>query len=182
MFTKAAKQGIKAAFNWTTRNDAANSQAMFPNEPIKNTSGVDRWVSRLNGNLISHWNSVNNRYAGFCIGSGNTLPTENDYFLENQITTNFSMSIVDVRRGLDSNEKMYMEVNLVVVNTGSTNLVVREIGVVSNSIQTVASASATAAGNTDILIDRTILDTPITIEPTMAGAIIYRITSDNSFI
>lgn len=182
MFTKAGKQAIYAMASQTNYSDVNTVKAMFPSVGIKNTDGQDRWISHVNGNLISGRAIVTNRNAGFAIGSGSTTATEDDYFLENQITSGFNMIITGTWRNVDSNGKLYEEYTFSITNTSSSTISVSEIALISNSIIAGTSASATSGFiQNNVMLDRTVLDTPISIPPTETGALKYRITFDMSF-
>jgi hypothetical protein len=180
MITKAGKQGIRTFVNWTGQNTTPNIKAMFPNEPIYNNQHQQRWICTIASTFVTHLNIQYNYNPGFIFGSGNTAPTEDDYFLERQITSGLSVVLTGTSRGVDSNGKLYMEFLFTVTNTSSANVTIAEMGLISQW-SCCTSASATTAGNNNILVDRTVLDTPVTIEPNDSAAIRYRITSDISF-
>lgn len=180
MITKAGKQGIRTFVTWTGQNTTPNIKAMFPNEPIYNNQHQQRWICAVVSTFVTALNIQYNYNAGFSFGSGNTAPTEDDYFLESQITSGLSSVLTGSSRGVDSNGKLYMEYLFTVTNTSNANITIAEMGITS-SWSVCTSASATSASNNNILIDRTVLDTPVTIEPNNSAAIRYRITSDISF-
>lgn len=181
MLTKAGKQALYTMTNWTANNNAQNAKAMFPEDSIRNTTNVQRWVSFVNGNLISHLNCVGNTYAGFSIGSGTTAVSDSDYFLENQITSGYSMTLIHSIRGLDISQKPYMEFWFIVENISANNMTIGEIGLTSTNIYCTNTASATSAGGNNVMIDRTVFENPITLSPQESCKVKYRITSDISF-
>lgn len=181
MFTKAGKQAIQAMSVWTTVANQYNTIPMFPNSSVRNTTNAQRWISYVNGNLISTLNCVLNTNPGIHLGSGTVTPTENDYILTSQITSGISVIVSGIARGVDSSNRLYMELVLNVTNTSSSNITVSEVGLVSGNIQCCTSASATATQANNILLDHTLLDSPVTIAPSDTAAIKYRITSDMTF-
>lgn len=184
MLTKACKQAIQTFPVWTTTNNTNNAKPMFPTSSIKNTSNQERWVSFVNGNLLSTLNiNVNNgTNAGFHFGTGTTAPTENDYKLQTDITTNFAASMNNYYRGIDANNKPYMKFIFAVTNTSSSSsLSISEIGLITQNIYVCTSSSATSATANTILIDRTLLDNVLVVSPLQTAAIEYTITCDMSF-
>lgn len=180
MLTKAGKQGIRTFVNWTGQNNTQNSKPMFPDAPINNTQNQQRWICAITSTFITASNIQFNTNAGFSFGSGNTAPTEDDYFLESQITSGFTGVLTNAFRGVDGNGKLYMEFQFTITNTSNANITIAEMGLTS-AWSCCTSASATSASNNNILVDRTVLDTPVTIAPNDSAALRYRITSDISF-
>lgn len=181
MITKAGKQAIQTFTTWTKVNDTRNAVPMFPNDSIRNVNNNECWMSLVDGNLLSN-NQVQS-YAGWDgiqIGSGSTAATENDYALANQITSDFTGTISYTERGID-NGSLYMEFGVLITNTGSSNMTIAEIGLVTSSTHVCDSSSGTSVFNTNILIDRTLLASAITIAPLETKLIKYRITSSMSF-
>ena len=178
MLTKAGKQCIIAALSSSGINNAQNNITMFPEDSIKDISGNTRWISWLNGALLNNTSMIKNMSYGIVIGTGNTAPTENDYFLESQITSGFDAVLSDGHRGRDGNGKIYMEFVYIISNTGTSDLTIKEIGAVTYNARVKTSASTTSVNNAYILVDRTLLDSPLTIAPNKGGLLTYRITSD----
>ena len=178
MLTKAGKQVLAVALNTTGLNNAQNNATMFPNDSIKDISNNTKWVSWHGGTFLSSASFTKNKAHGIIIGSGNTAPTENDYFLESQITSGIDGVITDTCRGRDGNGKMYMEFTIIISNTGASDLTIKEIGAVTYGTRCKSSASATSVSQANLLVDRTLLDSPLTIAPNKSGLITYRITSD----
>ena len=119
--------------------------------------------------------------AGFCFGTGSTAPTENDYILESQLTTGFTAVLTNTARGVDSNDKPYAEYTFTVTNTGSSTITISEIGIITNNAACCTSSTGTTASNNAVLIDRTLLDSAVTIAAGNSAAIKYRLTSDMIF-
>lgn len=183
MFTKAARQALQTVATWTTVNDAKNAIPVFPTQSIRNTANEERWVCTLVGNLISTVGMADyDTWSGFSFGTGTTAPTINDYKIENFISgSDMSKVLTDTARGVDTNGKPYMEFTFVLSNRTSSTITVTEVAYVTNSIAVCDSASATSAFQNDILIDRTLLDTPVAIAAGDSASIKYRITCDMSF-
>lgn len=180
MITKACKQAIQTYPVWTTQNNTANAKPMFPSASVKNTAGQDRWVSFANGNLLSALNiQLNATNAGFHFGSGTTAPTENDYKMESDFTSGISVVLNSSARSYTP--KPHMTFTFTITNTGSSSVTVSEVGIVTANIQCCTSSSATSASSNNILIDRTLLDTPLTIAPSSTAALEYTVNCEMSF-
>lgn len=104
-------------------------------------------------------------YGGVIIGTGDTPPTIDDYCLSGDIITDFSYSATATQT-IDDNQAS-IRVLYTITNSGSDAFTIREI--------------ALKCGNTNgtsgqCLVERTVLDTPVTIEPGGVGQITYTIT------
>ena len=181
MLTKAAKQLLQTVPIYSGLNNTNTAKPMFPNDRIKNTANQERWISFLQGNLMSSTNIVFNANAGFVFGTGSTAPTENDYILESQITSGITGVLTNTVRGIDTNNKPYIEFTFTVTNTGSSSISITEIGYVTGNAYCCTSSTATSAANNNVLIDRTLLDGAVTIAAGNSAAIKYRLTSDMTF-
>ena len=182
MFTKAARQALQTVPTWTTVADSRNTIPMFPNDSIRNTNNDERWVSLLDGNLISTLSCGGYyQWSGFKFGSGNTAPTINDYALETPLTdSDYSATLTNTVRGVD-NGVPYMEFTFVLTNISSSSITVSEVCYVSNNITVCTSSSGTSVARNDIMVDRTLLASPVTIAAGDTAAIKYRISCDMSF-
>lgn len=181
MFTKAGKQAIQSMSVWTANNNQFNTIPMFPSASVRNTQNAERWVSYVNGNIVNSLSYIANYNSGIHLGSGTTTPTENDYALTSQITSGLTVTTTGITRGRDSSDRLYMECVLNVTNTSSANITIAEVGLVSGNVVCCNTSSATTAAANNILIDHTLLTSPVTIAPSDTAAIKYRITSDMTF-
>lgn len=105
---------------------------------------------------------------GTVIGTGSTPPTLADIDLESRITSGVSVSQASAVRGVDS--APYLEITISITNTDSSELTVREVGF----IQQVYYGSSSSH---PVLFDRTVLETPLVIQPGDAGILKYRLES-----
>lgn len=109
--------------------------------------------------------------AGICMGQGDTAPALTDYQLERQIEYSLTGSVLQTVLDLDANGNPYIQFDIAVTNTADTAVTVREIGYRQNL------RGSTAVGGTGsnrvCLLDRTVLDTPVTVEPGGAATIRY---------
>lgn len=182
MFTKAGKQALQVVAIQPGENSANNAKPMFPNSPVKNANGVDRWVSWINGALYNTFNpqtALTN--SGVHFGSSDIAPSEDDYHLKEPITSGFNSSLVTSERGVDGTGKPYSVLSYTVTNRTSSNMTIKEIGIITWNIVCCNSSTATSASNDNILVDRTVLNSPVVIEPNQTATIRYKVTCSMTF-
>lgn len=125
------------------------------------------WFSTVNS--LSTLNTTPTNGRGYIVlGSGTTEPTPEDYRLESQITTNLSCDSVSVSR--NTTVKTY---TATFSNSGTSDITVTEIGYVSRF------AWAYNTGDyiyDDFLMDRTVLETPITIPAGESRTVTYELS------
>lgn len=106
--------------------------------------------------------------TGIALGSGTTPPTINDYCLENAL---IDQSISSYSASVTVNESDNSVKNLITVqNTGSSAITIAEVGLWGLDNTTSASIS------NRFLFERSVLDTPVVIQPGGAGVIEYTIS------
>lgn len=104
--------------------------------------------------------------TGVIIGSGTTPPTVNDYKLENRIvSSNISSSAVVTSWIPATGVRLVSKITI--VNNGSTAVTIGEVGLCTNNG---ASGDAYCC-----LIERTVLDSPVTIPAGGVGQITYTV-------
>lgn len=113
--------------------------------------------------------------TGVAIGSGDTAPTENDYTLETQITgisaTQSFSTVVDAE-----NEKYVLRYDYTITNDTGNDITIKEIGLFARFSTTGTKGSTPSSSNSDkksVMIDRTLLDTPVVIANGDAGIVRY---------
>lgn len=152
----------------------SNSRCYFP---ITNTSGgTDYLCNTLNRfpaqvNTVVQISSPFNQ--GIYIGSGNTPPTENDYALETPITGGLSASTPAVNRGADGDGNPYIAFTFTLTNSGATDKIVSEIGY----FQYVSASyyNNSLGYQTAMMLDRTVLETPLTVPANGTAAVKYEL-------
>lgn len=108
-------------------------------------------------------------YRGIYIGSGDTPATENDYTLQNFISSGIN-STGTITHNVDANNNPYKAFTITLTNTTNSNITIKEVGYAISCY-----ASNTFNGSTSMiymLIDRTVLETPLTV-PANGTAILY---------
>ena len=112
--------------------------------------------------------------AGISLGTDDTPATEDDYNLGNTITNGISV-VVSNKAATFVNGQPALKYTLTVTNTGADAVTVREVGI-KQSVQsdTYPGHITTSTTSTHVvLIDRTVLDAPVTIQPGDAAVIEY---------
>lgn len=140
---------------------------MYPGMKITNTIGEindepifdDTWVSSL---ASSNYTEGTTRYEyfppfnrGIAFGSGTTSPQKTDYKLENHITTGLTYS--GNNTNLTDGIANWVQT---VQNTSTAQITITEVGLFSKNAH-----SGTDQGYTTYLLTRTVLDTPVVLQP-----------------
>lgn len=110
--------------------------------------------------------SLNESGGGVLFGTGDAAPTMDDYKLDGDIISDFSYSAAVTKTFDDDNATV--TALYTVTNTGTAPMTIKEIGLV------VCGSSSNGAANRTLL-ERTVLETPITIEPGGVGQVTYTI-------
>lgn len=110
---------------------------------------------------------------GIWIGSGNTPATENDYFLETPITSGCTGSTS--KQTIYDAETNTVKTRLVVTitNNGSSDVTINEICKTDIFPTANAKGANTNQGNKGVMVDRCVLESPVTIPAGESGVIHY---------
>lgn len=102
--------------------------------------------------------------AGVFFGDGDVAPTVDDYTLSGNPFTTFDATYT--KSAASDNTGQYITVVYTITNTGSAEFTIREVGLFgdTNNTSTVA-----------FLVERTVLDTPVTIPAGGVGQVTYTI-------
>lgn len=104
---------------------------------------------------------------GFVLGNGTTPPTLEDYGLSGTVIS--TVSCLSYTYSFDSDDSGITAINRYIVeNTGTEDIIVSEIAWFS-FVYTESSSGST------VMIDRTLLDSPVTIAPGNTAQIEYKI-------
>ena len=125
------------------------------------------WYTTVNS-LSTLATTPTNGLGYIVLGSGTTEPTPEDYRLESKITTNLSCDSVSVSR--NTTVKTY---TATFSNSGISDITVTEIGYVSRIIYTYRNRNYIYD---DFLMDRTVLETPITIPAGESRTVTYELS------
>lgn len=149
---------------------------------VKDTTGNIRYVTvnPKNANatafITSDLSNTNAAPYGIAIGADGHEESEDDYTLGSQITT-LTATITKTQYQDSENNKNTMRLDLVVSNNTSEDVTVREIGIFAqyNTMPTQGAtvAPGSAVNPRSIMMDRTVLEQPITIPVGEARIIRY---------
>ena len=114
--------------------------------------------------------------AGISIGRGSTPATENDINLEDTITSGVVMTLTKTEYGKKNVDKFYIRFTITITNTTNNALIIKEIGY-KQKVQASNRLYWSGSSNYVILIDRTVFDTPLTIQGNDAGVLVYEISA-----
>lgn len=98
---------------------------------------------------------------GIVVGRGSTAPTVNDYRLESIITSGLIASST-TSSSVDENQVCRLHIDLLLTNVSTSPITVSEIGW-SSGMDVGTAPNINSASRRYFLMDRTVLDTPLTI-------------------
>lgn len=157
----------------------ARSSGAYGALPIKGTTGNIGYTNPGSNSTPFPYSvgvislSLSKTSVGICVGSGNTSATENDYELDNQITSGLSGN-TNVTKSVE-NGKLYLVLDVTLTNTSSGDITVKEIGYVQSHQYVTSQGGSSTANNFPFLMERTVLDSPVTIPAGNFATIRYKI-------
>lgn len=163
------------------------TQTYYYGTPAKDVDGNDIYIkpnsnyfpfsSATNTSLIATGDAKNN---GVHIGSGTTAPSASDYCLENRISSGISVvnTVILYDGNKDASGNLKSEIIYTVQNTSNNTITISEVGTVVQAFGSVNQGVSTGNGNKYVLIDRTLLDTPLVLPAGESGAFTYRMVSE----
>lgn len=104
--------------------------------------------------------------GGVIIGDGDTAPTVNDYKLSGNLISTFTYSAAVTAE--DTDDGVIITGLYTITNSGTETITIKEIGLV-------ATPTNNSGLQYRLLIERTVLETPVTIEPSGVGQVTYTI-------
>lgn len=175
---RIAVNGITSASGVIALNQSAATKAFITAKTAaNNTAYISLYPKSVTMNfLTSITESGNSASTGIAIGSGDTAPTENDYTLENMITT-LSATIGNEENVFDeTTHKYFARVDLTVSNNTGSDVTIKEIGRFISMYTASEQYATVSTGSTSpksIMVDRTVLENPVTIPANNAGIVRY---------
>lgn len=128
-------------------------------------------TSNRDASLVRVSTSWSAGQPGIALGSGTTPPTIDDYYLENPLIDQGASYTATATVGGANNNNLFSTTSLITVkNTGASAITIGELG-----LWTTDTTSGTSKTNR-FLLERTVLDTPVVIEPDGMGVIEYTIS------
>ena len=140
------------------------SQNSIYNISLGDSTGASE--SAYIGRLVQTYN----RQGGVRLGTGDTPATVNDYKLSGDLITGYDFTAeVKTQNSAESDK---ITAVYTITNTSSSEITIKEIGIVAKMSSNTGVAQKGDMG----LLDRTVLDTPVTIPAGGVGQVEYTIT------
>lgn len=175
MITKWWKNLIKTALQTAFQNPVYGY-----NIPLKATNGTTYYAMGI-GNITISWSnpmSFNAQNTGVSIGTSDTPATDEDYVLGNTITSGISATCTTTKSEEDGIPCTTL--NMVLSNSTNADIIVKEVGL-KCTVTVANTAGGTASSNRVILVDRTVLETPVTVPARGNAAVFYKLKTDYNF-
>lgn len=112
--------------------------------------------------------------AGIQVGSGNTPASENDYQLDSTITNSSLTGSVNVSRVIEDG-KLYIIFDLTITNVSADAIQIHEIGYFQYLSSGTTQAGTSVSSSYCFMLDRTVLDTPVSVPAGDFATIRYKI-------
>lgn len=164
-------------------NGQRNSDIIFQVPDSSNAKGCINAINCLGNNVIISCTSLTSTLAlirsasftatgssasyGVAVGTGDTTPTENDYNLASYINTLKTSASPAVNYSFDTTTGVYTSyVDYTLSNETAEDITVKEIGKFIRGMRTSAIGAAVNPTQSDyvsIMVDRTVLETPLTV-------------------
>lgn len=175
MITKWFKQTMKA-------NNIVNAGAAYVFDlPFKNVLNQARYMAAGSyfqiGNPVSLQLSTNT--WGISVGTSDTAATDEDVNLASTITSGLT-GVITNTHGMDGDDP-YVLFNIVLTNSTASDIVIREVGFKQNVYSGTTVGATSGTGNALILVDRTVLSTPLTVPAKGNAALQYKLKCSYNF-
>lgn len=175
--------GVMLSGSTATNDKAAlkkpnGSNVYFPTTGMS-TSQISYWLLLTGGSMGRKiGNTVQNNIgwgeSGLYFGSGTTKPTIDDYRLESETIQNLA-GIPNVTVVHNDESFMSATVSMVVTNNNSEAVTISEVGLFGSDSYMHMSLTSTSTSGAAFLLERSLLDKPVTIQPGGVGKIEYTI-------
>lgn len=164
-------------YNVATLPSVNTSDIEYATFPFKDPTGTEHYYKpgaayNQPTNYIS--GALTATSSGVALGSGTTAPTEDDYTLENQVT-GLSATITKTLQ-LNTETFEYSNVlTIVITNPSATDVVINEVGYFTTSGTNTTRGSSVGSNSNakSFMIDRTILDEPLTVPANDSSVLQY---------
>ena len=166
----------KTSASAITKNSAQNflnvngvEKGLYSSSSTRNISlGSDTGASDTAyiGRLVKTYNG----YGGVRLGTGDAPATADDYKLSGDLITGYSFTAeVKTQNSAESDK---ITAIYTITNTSSSEITIKEIGIVAKMSSNTSTAQIADMG----LLERTVLDAPVTIPAGGVGQVEYTIT------
>lgn len=195
MLTKWAKRILQSGFGIVPYGNSGNNYVTALPVPTWDNSNADIEVKACDGNtyfinglngafglgLVTSYGAGN---TGFVVGSGDSAESEDSYVLDSLISREIGGVVSYISEKDVANSKRKRHININVTNTGNNTLTIREVGIICSPYGTATTRGGTINSSSSsrypILMDRTVLESPITLAPSATALIRYTFEYDIS--
>lgn len=147
------------------------NQGNSPYQALMLNSGAYNVTQGMAPTLTNVRGAVSDSSAGVIFGNGDAAPKPDDYCLSGDIITNLAAICTASR--ICTDEKVELTALYTITNNNNMAVTLSEVGLFA-SIRVIESNGG--AAKKAHLVERTVLDNPITIEPGGVGQVTYTIT------
>ena len=145
--------------------------------PVKTPTGSTKYIapsfSAFPGEPAMFFTTSMSDY-GIHVGSGSTPPAESDYALEQPITSGLTATSPSITVNYDAAGNPYKDILLTLSNTTSSDITITEVGYYVRMVYW-DTQGVTTNNKMAFMIDRTLLDSPLTIPANGAGVLKYQL-------
>lgn len=183
MLTATAKTFLKYQKGEVFLPNFKNNTPNIVFVPVKGCNGTEKWGGLSFGDfparmVTSLSESGSGASSGVAFGTGTTAPTENDYTIESIISSGLTLSGTPSKQyNFDSeNDKYYVYYDFTLANTTESDIAISEICLFVTLYPADtkgASPSTSVYNNFSVMMDRTVLETPIVIPAGESGVVRY---------
>lgn len=162
--------------------EASDANTYSTHFPIIDVWGETKFIS---GNFYSYSfpNSITSTptlsqtSAGISVGTDDTPESKFDINLKNTITSGITITAITSAIGCKATDTCYKDYTVTITNNGSSAITIREIGYkqLIDAVRYIDFNGNSSLSSTACLLDRTVLNPPITIQAGDAGVILYRL-------
>ena len=118
------------------------------------------------GRLVQTYNGL----GGVRLGTGDTPATVDDYKLSGNLITGYNFTVkIGTQNSAESDK---ITATYTITNTSSSAITIKEVGIVAKMADSTGTPQIQHMG----LLERTVLDTPVTIPAGGVGQVVYTIT------
>lgn len=165
--SNSTKNALPRASFPTTQNQKANIKA-------KNVSGDNIYITEfLNTGYSATFRAYSSiSTAGIYVGSDGTAATDEDYTLGHPLAG--LSGNISAGYSYDSNNDMLLNIDITLTNSSGSEVTIREIGYAGTAYYSDTFGGTPSSSTTPVLIDRTVLDAPMTIASGDVGVLRYQ--------
>lgn len=165
-----------------TSSESGTASALRASIKAKNYEGTLYAVAPTSRQNSRDYNTsaLTNNFYGIKLGSGNSAESEESYTLDSPINSGLSVSRTPQADSVSYEYDSENNANVVyllytVTNTSSESITINEIGLFSTfyTASDIREPLGGSSSTKSFLIDRTVLDTPLTLAPNDSAVIKY---------